>query len=236
MTAGHSGEVRQVERPSTLAGLARLGGAASYAGRLGILMLGLFVFSYGLTMTLGSGLGLGPWDVLHQGLSFHTPLTLGQAGIVVSALVILASLLVRIKPGVATVANMLFVGLFIDGIIASPFWIDVRHASLLERALVDLCGIAIVGLGSALYIKAALGAGPRDSLMLALSRMTGLRVGLVRALIETSALAGGFVLGGTAGIGTVLFALGVGPTVELSFRLIGVPSPNTRRRAPDPRP
>ena len=221
---------------ATLARRGRPSGAAirAYAGRLATLMLGLFVFSFGITMTLGSGLGLSPWDVLHQGLSRHTSLTFGQAGIVVSALVILASLLVRLLPGVATVCNMLFVGLFIDAILASPFALDARRGSLVERALLDLGGIAVVGLGSALYIKAALGAGPRDSLMLALSRMSGLRVGLVRAAIESSALAIGFLLGGTAGIGTVLFALGAGPAVELSFRLIRVPSPNARRREAAP--
>src|SRR5437762_14196433 len=111
-----------------------------YLGRLVTLMVGLFVFSYGLTMTLGSGLGLGPWDVLHQGLSRHSSLTFGQAGIAVSAVVILASFLIRIRPGVATICNMLFVGMFIDAILASPFAIDVRQGSLIERALVDLGG------------------------------------------------------------------------------------------------
>jgi uncharacterized membrane protein YczE len=208
--------------------------ALSFGWRLVLLMVGIFVFSYGLTMTLGSGLGLGPWDVLHQGLTFHTSLTFGQAGIVVGAVVVLASLLLRIKPGIGTIANMVGTGLFVDAIIASPLMLDARERSLPEQVLLDLGGIAVLGLGSALYIKAALGGGPRDSLMLGLSRATGLRVGLVRALIETSALAVGFLLGGTAGVGTVLFALGIGPAVDVSFRLIGVPDPSDRRPAPGP--
>src|SRR5689334_21918562 len=89
-----------------------------YVARLALLVLGLFVFSYGITMTLGSGLGLSPWDVLHQGLSLHSPLSFGQSSIVVGGLVILACLLLRVLPGVATIANMVLVGVFIDLLVA----------------------------------------------------------------------------------------------------------------------
>ncbi len=201
-----------------------------YLARLALLVWGLFVFAYGITMTLGSGLGLGPWDVLHQGLSLHTPLTLGQSSILVGGLLILTGFLLRERPGVATVFNMVLVGGFVDLILAYGLALDARHEPFLVRLALDLGGIAVVGIGSALYIKAAMGAGPRDALMLALSRMSGRRVALVRAVLETAALAIGFALGGTAGIGTLLFALGVGPAVELSFRATRVPNPAHQRR------
>jgi uncharacterized membrane protein YczE len=201
-----------------------------------MLVVGLLVFGYGITMTLGSGMGLGPWDVLHQGVSLHTPLSFGQASVITGVVVILIGLCLRVRPGVATVCNMGLVGLFIDFVLANGLMIDVRGGPLVARIALDLAGIAVLGLGSALYIKAAMGAGPRDGLMLALSRISGQRVALVRAALETSVLALGFVLGGTVGIGTVLFAVGIGPAVDWSFQLMGVPNPARAHAANEPAP
>ncbi|HUR08554.1 MAG TPA: hypothetical protein VM347_38860 [Nonomuraea sp.] len=208
----------------------------SYLWRLVMLVGGLLVFGYGITMTLGSGLGLGPWDVLHQGVSLHLPLSFGQASIATGAVVILIGLGLQVRPGIATICNMGLVGLFIDFVVANGLLIDVRGGPLVARVALDLAGIAVMGLGSALYIKAAMGAGPRDGLMLVLSRLSGQRVALVRAALETAVLVLGFVLGGTVGIGTVLFAVGIGPAVDLSFQLMGVPNPAKSRQAKDPRP
>ncbi len=196
------------------------------ATRLALLVAGLFLFAYGITMTLGSGLGLSPWDALHQGLSRHTPLSFGQASIAVGGVIILGSALLRVRPGLGTVCNMVLIGACIDLLAAMHLTLDARQAPVLLRIALHLAGVAVVGLGSALYLKAALGAGPRDSLMLALSRLLGVRVGIVRALIESSALALGFLLGGTIGVGTLLFALGIGPAVDLAFRLLRVSSPH----------
>jgi uncharacterized membrane protein YczE len=186
-----------------------------------VLLLGLFLFALGLVLTLQSGLGLGPWDALHQGLSLHAPVTFGQAGIAVGFGVLALTLLLREPVGLGTVLNMVLVGLFIDLILWAGVVPDLSHTPPPVRFLADAGGVATVGLGSALYIGAGLGAGPRDSLMLGLARLTGWRVGVVRAGIELSVLAVGYLLGGTIGVGTLIFAFGIGPAVELAFRLLG---------------
>lgn len=199
-------------------------GNGPLAVRLVTLLTGLFCFSVGIVLTLRSGLGLGPWDVLHQGLARHLPISFGVASILVGFVVLLSAWALGQRPGIGTVLNMLLVGAFIDlinwtGIVPS---FAGRHWTL--RLLVDVVGVAVVGLGSAWYIKARLGAGPRDGLMLVLARATGGRVAAARAALELSVLIAGFLLGGTAGIGTLVFAFGAGPAVGLSFRLLRVPA------------
>lgn len=195
---------------------------AALARRLATLVMGLFCFSLGIVLTLRSGLGLGPWDVLHQGLARHFPMSFGVASIIVGFLVLVAAWILGQRPGVGTVLNMLLVGAFIDlinwsGVVPS---FSGQHWTI--RLLVDSIGVAIVGLGSAWYIKARLGAGPRDGLMLVLARQAGGRVAAARAALELSVLVAGFLLGGTAGLGTLVFAFGAGPAVGLSFRLLRV--------------
>lgn len=190
--------------------------------RLGLLVGGLFLFALGIVLTLQSGLGLGPWDVLHQGLSKRLPLTFGQSGILVGAVLLTLVVLLHERPGLGTIANIVLIGLFIDLILWTGLVVDLADAALVTRVLMDIIGVVSVGLGSALYIKAGLGAGPRDSLMLALHRITGRRIGLVRTGIELSVLLLGWALGGTVGVGTAIFALGIGPAVELGFKLFGV--------------
>lgn len=199
--------------------------------RLLLLTAGLFLFALGIDLTLESGLGLGPWDVLHQGLSLHLPLTFGQAGILVGALLLFAGMRFGQLPGIGTVANMLFIGLFIDLILWTGLLPDLTHAPLAARLALDVLGIAAIGVGSALYIKAGLGAGPRDGLMLALHRVTRLRIGMVRAGLELTVLLAGYLLGGTVGIGTVVFALGIGVAVDIAFRVFRV---RTARPVPLP--
>jgi uncharacterized membrane protein YczE len=141
------------------------------------------------------------------------------AGIVVGVGVLGAALwLGGVSVGVGTLLNAVLIGVFVDVLIA----LDVvpRPDALAARALLDVGGVVAVGVGTAVYIGAAMGAGPRDSFMLAVARRFGLRVGVARTLIELSALAGGAALGGTVGVGTLVFALGIGPAVEASFRLL----------------
>jgi len=199
------------------------------AARVAAVVLGLFLFALGVALNLRSGLGLGPWDVLHQGISRHTPLSFGQASQAVGALVIGVGLLLRIRPGVSTVLNMALIGFFVDRILGA--WIIPFAApdGLVVQLLVDALGVLLVGLGSGLYIRGGLGAGPRDGLMLGLQALTGQRIAVTRAGLEIVVAAIGFLLGGTLGLGTLVFALGVGPAVELGFRLCGVPP----RRASD---
>ena len=185
----------------------------AYAGRLVILVAGLYCFAFGIMLTLKSDLGLGPWHVFHQGVSRHTGLGFG---------VLLLSWLLGVRPGVGTVSNMVLVGVFIDLIEWGGLLPSFAGRPWPVRLAVNVLGVAVVGFGSALYIKASLGAGPRDSLMLALARRLRGRVTLVRGALELVVLIAGYLLGGTAGLGTVIFALGIGPAVGLAFRLLRV--------------
>ena len=218
-----------------MAGQATLGAAATgrvsislWSGPLGlalrllIVVLGLALFSLGSVLILRSRVGLGPWDVFHQGLTRHLPLTFGQASITTGFVVLLLAWACGARPGVATVLNMLLVGAFIDLYLWLGFVPDFGAWALPLRVAIDLTGVLAIGMGTALYIKGNLGAGPRDGLMLALARRTGGRVSIVRGAIEVLALAVGALLGGTAGIGTIIFALGAGPAVGLGFRLLRV--------------
>ncbi len=198
------------------------GGPLRYAGRLAVLVAGLFCFALGIVLTLKSRLGLGPWDVFHQGLAGRLGLTFGLASIGVGFAVLLLAWALGTRPGVATVLNMVLVGAFIDLIDFLGFVPDLAGQPFLARLAMDVGGVAVVGVGTAYYIKANLGAGPRDGLMLGLARRAGGRVALVRAAIELTVLAIGFLLGGTAGLGTLVFALGIGPAVAVAFRVFRV--------------
>ncbi|GAC1630523.1 MAG: membrane protein [Ktedonobacteraceae bacterium] len=192
----------------------------NYVVRLCICITGLFLFATGTIFTYRSNMGLGPWDVLHQGISLHTPLTFGQATIIVGAAIILAGLFLRLYPGVGTLLNMALIGLFVDLQLRLHWLPDFSSAPLGVRLLIDVVGVFIIGIGTALYISPRLGAGPRDGLMMRLHVLTKTRIAIVRALIECSALILGFFLGGTVGVGTLLFAFGVGPCVEVGFYLV----------------
>jgi uncharacterized protein len=190
------------------------------AVRLVSLVSGLAVIAVGIVALLESRLGLPPWDVLHLGIANHTPLTLGLASVVVGLVVLAAGWALGATPGAGTVANAVLIGLFVD-VLTQIGWVEGwSDAGLLARLGLVAGGVACFGVGSALYIGAGLGAGPRDGMMLVLSLRSGRRIGLVRAVIEVSVLVAGFLLGGVAGLGTVAFALMIGPAVEASFWLL----------------
>ena len=184
------------------------------------LVAGLFLFALGIVLLLESGLGLSPWDVLNQGIARHTPLSFGGANVAVALLVLGVAWRLGARIGAGTVANALLLGLFVDLLLRVDAINDLATTSIVVRVAVLIGGTVIVGIGSAFYIGAALGAGPRDSLMLVLARRSGRRIGLVRALIEGSVTLIGFAFGGTVGIGTIVFALGIGPVVEAAFWLL----------------
>jgi uncharacterized membrane protein YczE len=187
------------------------------AVRAGALVAGLALFALGIVLQLQSGLGLGPWDVLNQGLSEKTPLSFGGANIAVAVVVLVLAWALGARIGVGTVANAVLIGTFVDVFLGLDAVENLAGEALAVRIVPLVAGIAIVAVGSGLYIGAAFGAGPRDSLMLVAARRTGVRIGVVRAALEVSVAALGLALGGTVGIGTVAFALGVGPAVELAF-------------------
>jgi uncharacterized membrane protein YczE len=190
------------------------------AARLTSLLVGLFLFAFAIVLILESKLGLSPWDVLNQGLSRHTPLSFGMANVAIGLTVLLVGWSLGGVPGLGTVANAVLVGAFIQGLTAIHSVTALAHDGLSVRIPLLVIGIWLIGPATALYIGADFGAGPRDTLMLVGSRRTGRRVGLVRGVLEVCALAIGIVLGGTFGVGTVLFAALVGPVVESSFALL----------------
>lgn len=182
----------------------------SMTGRLVRLNVGLFLYGFTMAMLVQSTLGLDPWDVFHEGVTRHVDLTFGQVVIVTGAAVLLLWIPLRQVPGVGTVLNVLVIGLAADlgiAVIAQPddLWV---------RALLLVGGVVGNGFAGALYIGAALGPGPRDGLWLGLVRRTGRSVRLWRTTIELTVLAVGFVLGGTVGIGTVVYAVTIGPIVQ----------------------
>jgi uncharacterized protein len=184
------------------------------------LVAGLFLCACGILCFFEARLGLPPWDVLHQGIARHTPLSFGVANECVSVAVLLLAWRLGARIGAGTVANAALIGGFIA--LIQPWHVlhDLSEWPLAGRAGLLALGLVFFGVGSAFYIGAALGAGPRDSLMLVGSLRSGARIGAVRACIEVSALAAGVLLGGAVGVGTVAFAALIGPTVEGSFWLI----------------
>lgn len=148
----------------------------------------------------------------------------------IGLVLVVGSLAAGIKPGPGTIANMLLIGAFADLMLATGIGGDLDQGALWLRGVVMLGGIVTTGIGSALYIGAELGAGPRDSLMIAVATRARVRVGVARAVIEGMALIAGFLLGGIVGIGTVAFAFGIGPAVDVAFQLFGMDSSGRRRR------
>jgi uncharacterized protein len=195
----------------------RGGVGARYAG----LVFGLFLCAAGIVALLESERGLSPWDVLHQGLAQNTPLTYGTANIAVGVLVLALSWRLGARVGPGTVGNAILIGLFIEVLVRIPAVEALSEEGLAVRTVVLVAGIWLVAVGSAFYLGAALGAGPRDSLMLVLALRSGWRLGVVRTLLESSVVVAGAFLGGTIGVGTIAFALLIGPALEASFWVLG---------------
>lgn len=192
-----------------------------FAVRIGALVFGLFLCACGIVCFLESGLGLPPWDVLHQGLAEQAGVSFGAANVAVSVAVLALVWALRARIGLGTLLNALLIGTCVIGLTAIDAVSSLSEEELGVRAGLIPLALVCFGVGSAFYICANMGAGPRDSLMLVASQRLGLRIGTARTAIEVIALAAGFALGGTVGIGTLIFALGVGPSVELSFWLLG---------------
>ena len=185
-------------------------------GRLAQLLTGLCVFGAGEALLIASALGNAPWSVLAAGSGERAGVSVGTATIAISILVLLLWIPLRQRPGLGTIANALVVGLAIDVVL---LLLPDPHGLVLRYALV-LAGIGLVGVGSALYLGANLGAGPRDGLWVGVHRRWGVSPRLTRTILEVSAVGLGVALGGRAGVGTLAFALLVGPAVHVAVNAL----------------
>jgi len=186
--------------------------------RMPRLLFGLVLFGVGLGMVIRGDYGLPGWDVLHQGLSNQLPISIGQAVILVGALILIVILVLREPIGVGTVANVIVIGLAID----ATLWLLDEPESWPVRGSLTLVGPLVTAIGSGLYLGVRLGPGPRDGLMTALGRR-GITIWKARFGIEAAALLGGLALGGTVGWGTVWFLVIIGPAVQWSLRHLSLP-------------
>jgi uncharacterized membrane protein YczE len=189
--------------------------------RLLQLYAGLILYGVSLALQIRAGLGLDPWDVFHQGISDKTGLSFGTIVIITGALVLLAWIPLRQKPGIGTVSNVFVLGIVVD--ITLSLLGDV-HGFGYQLALLTT-GVVLNAIAGAAYIGAGLGPGPRDGLMTGLVRVTGRGVGVIRTSIEVSVLAIGFILGGTVGLGTVVYALSIGPLLGFLLPLFTIKEP-----------
>ncbi|WP_370508306.1 YitT family protein [Mycobacterium sp. SA01] len=183
------------------------------------LLTGLTGYGLSMAMMVRAGLGLDPWDVFHQGLTRHTPMTIGVASAVVGVVVLLAWIPLRNKPGIGTVANVVVIAVTVDAglaVLTAPESVPARVALMLAAVLLN-------AVSTVLYVGAGLGPGPRDGLMTGLVARTGVSVRVVRTAIEATVLAVGWLLGGSVGVGTVIYAFGIGPMVQLVLRLTPKP-------------
>ena len=200
--------------------------------RLVQLAVGLLLYGSTMALVVRAGLGLDPWDVLHEGVANLTPLSFGTVTIVVGALVLLAWIPLRQRPGVGTVANVVVVGLSAD----LTLWLLPEPGNLALRIAYLVLGVLGNGVAGGLYIGAGLGPGPRDGLMTGLVRRTGRSIRLVRAGIELTVLAVGWLVGGTVGPGTVLYALAIGPLVQVTLPWFTVRPVGQTQPGPSPQP
>ena len=184
--------------------------------RVCILFFGLAIFGLGDSLLIQGNIGNAPWTVLAQGVTRRTDLSIGWATFLISVVVLLIWIPLREKPGFGTLSNIVLIALFIE--IGTHIFPEQNN--IFSGTLFAVLGISLVGLGSAIYITCGLGPGPRDGAMTGIHFKTGIRVGRVRMAIEVVVLLAGWVLGGTVGLGTALFALLIGQSVAIFLGVI----------------
>jgi uncharacterized membrane protein YczE len=195
--------------------------------RLPMLLVGLLLFGVGIALMADAGLGLGPWEVFHQGIARRTGLELGTVSILLGVPILLMWLPLRERPGIGTLLNIALIGLATNvalPLLPTPADLPLQ---LVEMAL----GVVVIGVASGIYLATDLGAGPRDGLMTGIHHRFGLSIRRARTSIELTVLVAGFLLGGTLGLGTVVFALGIGPIVQWSLGIFDPTGAVARRRA-----
>ena len=181
------------------------------------LFLGFFLFAVAILLALYSKLGMSPWDVFHMGIVNHSVFSLGQTSQIVGFGIILLSIFLGVIPGIGSILNMIFIGVFIDlinktGILRTP-------GSILGKTLMLIAAILIMGIATYFYLQIELGAGPRDGLMEGLVIKLNKPVWIIRGCIEITVLIIGFFLGGPVGIGTLVLAVAIGPSVGVAFKI-----------------
>ena len=214
------------------------GSRAVWARRIAQLVVGLVLYGIGLALMVRAGIGLAPWDVLSQGISLRTRIPFGLVTNILGAIVLLLWIPIRVRVGPGTVANVLLLGT------SAQLGLDVIPQQTVPgiQALVFAGGLAVVAVATGLYIGARLGPGPRDGLMTGLHRRTGRPIWMVRTSLEVVVLIAGVLLGGQFGIGTIAFALLIGPMVNVTLPLFHIPEravtypPKSRSSAPLPPP
>jgi uncharacterized protein len=199
-------------------GLARDWSSASLPVRLALLHAGLLLFGVGIALMVNSRIGLGPWDAFHVGIHRLSGISIGSASILVGLVIVVATARIGVRLGAGTFLNMLLVGIFIDLFLPlvpdAPDW---RWGLGYYALAIPMCGIA-----TGMYIAPGLGPGPRDGLMIGISRRSGWPVHRVRTLLELFVLLCGWLMGGRIGLGTVIFAVCIGPAAHLGLQLFGV--------------
>ena len=181
------------------------------------LVLGLVIFGFGESLLIHSMIGLSPWLVLAEGIAINLNWSIGFATFACSVVILLMWLPLKQQPGVGTILNIIIIAGTID---MSMYVFDFSTSSYFTNLLVSFLGVLLVGLGSGIYLIANLGPGPRDGLMTGLQRVTQYPIAWVRVCIEVSVVGVGWILGGTVGVGTLLFAFGIGPAVAFSLHLV----------------
>jgi uncharacterized membrane protein YczE len=192
-----------------------------FARRASQLVVGLFLYGFAIALIVRAAIGVSPWDVLTQGIVAQTGLSFGLVTNIVGGLVLLLWIPIRQKPGVGTVLNVLLVGPSAE----FGLWLIPEQTNLIVRVALFAGGLALLAVATGLYIGAGYGPGPRDGLMTGIHRRWGIRIWIVRTAIEVTVLSIGWVLGGNVGIGTLLFALLIGPMVGVTLPLLRVRLP-----------
>ncbi|MDR1915660.1 MAG: YitT family protein [Synergistaceae bacterium] len=183
--------------------------------RVARLLFGLFLYALGIVLTLRANLGYSPWDAFHQGLAKHLHLTIGVCSIIVSIVIVIIAMFMKEQVGIGTLCNSVFIGLFVDMLLFLG-WIPIMNNFVLG-VITIVGGLFVIGFASFLYIGASYGSGPRDSLMVILTKRTGCPVGFCRACVEGTVLCLGWALDGSVGIGTVISVFGLGVAVQTVF-------------------
>ena len=192
------------------------------------LYAGFILYGLGIVVMVNAKIGLSPWDVLHQGLSFKTGITMGQASIMVGLIIVILDAVLGEGVGWGTVLNMIFIGVFLD-IIKSMNIIPVAD-NLFMGIIMMLIGRIMSAIATVLYLGAGLGSGPRDGLMLALNKKISKPVGAIRTCIELTALMCGWLLGGSVGLGTIISAFGLGYAIQIGFKICKINSKEIKHR------
>tara|TARA_B100000676_G_C17807583_1_gene695651 strand:- start:106 stop:780 length:675 start_codon:yes stop_codon:yes gene_type:complete len=182
------------------------------------LIIGLILFGIGEGLLITANIGVSPWFVLHQGLSFKTGYTIGLTTFIVSVIILILWIPLKEKPGIGTILNAILISIVID----ISLFILPYPKNFLFQLIQVIIGILIIGVGSGYYLCSSLGAGPRDGLQLALARQTNQSLVLVRTILEVSAVLLGFILGGIVGIGTLIYAIAIGYSVSFGLFLMQI--------------